>query len=184
MSVPFQSGWCVQCGRRRGPDGRCSNCDPWWTSPLIQVGGPIVAVFALLMAVLVTRFGNVSPQDRASSFSASGTAGRPGASPAAPDAAFGVLSAPGPSGALPSPASPTAFAAPAPATTPAVTVFPAAPPPPAAVAAVDPDRRALADLEALRAVVWQADALARGRAQGTFVATPHGSGPATLQAGM
>ena len=25
------------------------NCDPWWTSPLIQVGGPIVAVGSILL---------------------------------------------------------------------------------------------------------------------------------------
>ncbi|WP_309715771.1 hypothetical protein [Armatimonas sp.] len=53
----YASGWCTVCGRRRGADGRCVNCDPWWTSPLIQVGGPILAVGSLLLvglAVAVT----------------------------------------------------------------------------------------------------------------------------------
>lgn len=49
---PYSSGWCTTCGRRRGNDGRCINCDPWWTSPLIQVGGPILAVGSLLLVGL------------------------------------------------------------------------------------------------------------------------------------
>lgn len=49
----YQSGWCVACGRRRGNDGRCVNCDPWWTSGLVQVGGPIIAVGMLLMTIVL-----------------------------------------------------------------------------------------------------------------------------------
>jgi hypothetical protein len=47
------SGWCTQCGRRRGSDGRCVNCDPWWTSPLIQVGGPALAICCVFLVGLV-----------------------------------------------------------------------------------------------------------------------------------
>ncbi len=49
---PYASGWCTACGRRRGNDGRCINCDPWWTSPLIQVGGPVLAVGSLFLVGL------------------------------------------------------------------------------------------------------------------------------------
>jgi hypothetical protein len=58
----YQSGWCVACGRRRGSDGRCGNCDPWWTSPLVQVGGPILALGSLLLVVLLL---SVSPVPQA-----------------------------------------------------------------------------------------------------------------------
>lgn len=47
----YTSGWCGSCGRKRGPDGRCENCDPWWTSPLIQYGGPLVAGVTLILLV-------------------------------------------------------------------------------------------------------------------------------------
>jgi|GEM_PF-977055 hypothetical protein len=50
------AGWCGNCGRRRGPDGRCSNCDPWWTSPLFQIGGPAVLLVSLFLIVGVTLF--------------------------------------------------------------------------------------------------------------------------------
>ncbi|MES2463007.1 MAG: hypothetical protein V4671_20675 [Armatimonadota bacterium] len=43
------SGWCPECGRRRGADARCKNCDPWWTSPLVQAGVP--AVLGMLFLV-------------------------------------------------------------------------------------------------------------------------------------
>ncbi|MBB6050654.1 hypothetical protein [Armatimonas rosea] len=47
------SGWCTTCGRRRGADGRCINCDPWWTSPLIQVGGPALAICCVFLVGIV-----------------------------------------------------------------------------------------------------------------------------------
>jgi hypothetical protein len=43
------SGWCTECGRRRGADARCSNCEPWWTSPLVQAGIPAVLGALFLM---------------------------------------------------------------------------------------------------------------------------------------
>lgn len=48
-SKHFLSGWCPECGRRRGADARCKNCDPWWTSPLVQAGVP--AVLGMLFLV-------------------------------------------------------------------------------------------------------------------------------------
>ena len=42
MMSSFQSGWCLHCGMRRGTDDRCSNCDPWWTHPLLQQGSLII----------------------------------------------------------------------------------------------------------------------------------------------
>lgn len=45
----YSSGWCGSCGRKRGPDGRCENCDPWWSSPLIQYGAPLVIGVTLLI---------------------------------------------------------------------------------------------------------------------------------------
>lgn len=45
----YTAGWCGSCGRRRGADGRCPNCDPWWTSPLVQTGGPVVICVSLVL---------------------------------------------------------------------------------------------------------------------------------------
>ena len=50
------AGWCGNCGRRRGADGRCPNCDPWWTSPVFQVGGPIVLLISLALIVGISVF--------------------------------------------------------------------------------------------------------------------------------
>jgi hypothetical protein len=43
------ASWCPNCGRRRGGDGRCADCDPWWTSPIVQIGGPISLGVVLLL---------------------------------------------------------------------------------------------------------------------------------------
>jgi hypothetical protein len=51
------AGWCGNCGRRRGADGRCANCDPWWTSPLFQTGGPIILLVSLILIVSLSVFG-------------------------------------------------------------------------------------------------------------------------------
>ncbi|MBC8104224.1 MAG: hypothetical protein H7Z41_16740 [Cytophagales bacterium] len=40
--VAYLPGWCPECGRRRSGDARCANCDPWWTSPIIQAGLPVL----------------------------------------------------------------------------------------------------------------------------------------------
>ena len=50
VSAPFGgSGWCDGCGRRRGRDGRCPNCDPWWGNAFIQIGGPMILGTLLLL---------------------------------------------------------------------------------------------------------------------------------------
>ena len=48
------SGWCGTCGLRRGADGRCSNCDAWWTSPLVQYGAPLLIAFTFLLILGVS----------------------------------------------------------------------------------------------------------------------------------
>jgi hypothetical protein len=63
MSQNYSSGWCERCGRRRGGDGRCSNCDPWWTSPLLQVGAPLVAGCAAILVFLISTYGT-RPSER------------------------------------------------------------------------------------------------------------------------
>lgn len=50
------AGWCGNCGRKRGPDGRCANCDPWWTSPIVQIGGPIALLVSLGLIVGISVF--------------------------------------------------------------------------------------------------------------------------------
>ncbi len=56
-SKHYLSGWCPECGRRRGADARCRNCDPWWTSPLVQAGVPAVlgALFLMTTASALIR---------------------------------------------------------------------------------------------------------------------------------
>lgn len=44
-------GWCAGCGRRLTRDGRCSNCDAWWASPLVGVGGPLLLVILVALGV-------------------------------------------------------------------------------------------------------------------------------------
>lgn len=153
MAYTFsQSGWCSNCGLRRGADGRCSNCDPWWTSPLIQVGGPLVTVAALALIVLSQVAGG-RPTGGGSSFRAN---------PNAPARS----------------ASPVAYADPSIAQ-PRGIVFPSVagslPPPNPDAALLRPvsrDAELLADLERLRGMVWYADSVARRRLEGTDSAYP------------
>jgi len=57
----YLSGWCPECGRRRGADARCANCDPWWTSPLFQVGIPAVLVAFLAISRAAMTWGRQHP---------------------------------------------------------------------------------------------------------------------------
>ena len=53
QSSRFARTWCDGCGRRRGADGRCPVCDPWWTSPFYVYGSFLtVAVATLLLTIL------------------------------------------------------------------------------------------------------------------------------------
>ena len=149
MTYSYSSGWCERCGRRRGGDGRCQNCDPWFTSPLIQVGIPILAATAAALVLLVSAFGpkpSLTPPDRApapSRVAAPALLGAPspawnGLMPSAPNR-DGVASAP--------------FFAPAPTLSP-VAWTPAPEP-------ISPDRQQWSDLESLRSLVWSAAAAER-----------------------
>jgi hypothetical protein len=106
----YASGWCTVCGRRRGGDGRCVNCDPWWTSPLIQVGGPILAVGSLLLVGLA---GAVTPPRRDTP--ASSAASRPSPPRAAiftsPTVSGSSIASAGPLSAPPLQAAPPPLAA-------------------------------------------------------------------------
>lgn len=155
MAYTFsQSGWCSNCGLRRGPDGRCSNCDPWWTSPLIQVGGPLVTVAALALIVLANvagpRRGGPAGSSYRSNPNAPRLSGAPTLTYAQPTAAppRGIVF-PSVAGSL-APVNPDALRQ----------------------RRVSPREDALAELERLRGMVWYADAAARRRLQGTDFAYP------------
>lgn len=63
-TVPYTSGWCLQCGKRRGGDGRCSDCDGWWTSPLFTIGAPVIGAATLLLLFGVTLLRRQMPLPR------------------------------------------------------------------------------------------------------------------------
>jgi hypothetical protein len=167
-SYGYSSGWCERCGRRRGGDGRCTNCDPWWTSALIQVGAPLLAASAALLIFVITTFGSRPspiPERAASARTGGGVLGAPMAT-GYPSSALntGFPSAPS--------ASFVASSGPTYATTRAMDSGWQAP---AVVAPVDPDAARWAELEQLRSLVWAADAAERqtqppSRFSGTFVA--------------
>ncbi|MFM7320631.1 MAG: hypothetical protein ACKO5K_03775 [Armatimonadota bacterium] len=162
------SGWCYTCGARRGVDGRCPQCDPWWTSPLLVTGIPVVAVFGLLLALTVARFspkgaGGPPPTLRAPTWTP--VPGAPMAAPAtgAPAAAAGANA--------PASERPTV------ATPPPLLI------PPSTDGIEDPqaEARAVVELEALRETVHEVEALTRRR--GTEVAAPIGEGPRAAETG-
>ena len=147
----YSSGWCERCGRRRGGDGRCMNCDPWYTSPLVQVGVPVLAGVAAALVLLVSAFGpkpSLTPSSRA-------PVSEPAIAPA-------VLSAPSPAFSAFAPSAPSRSGV-------ASAPFYVPPPPPSAMpvawtaapAAASPDRQKWDDLEQLRSLVWSAAAAER-----------------------
>ena len=62
MNYAMESGWCVDCGMRRGADGRCANCDPWWTHPMLQHGGMAV-VLAVIGTIIMVTVGKAKERD-------------------------------------------------------------------------------------------------------------------------
>lgn len=143
--VNYQSGWCFSCGRRRGADGRCANCDPWWTSPLIQVGGPMLGVMSVLLVVLAASFTPLRPDPAAATtqhFTPLTTPLLAAPAPVAPSSSFGPLSPPAMSTA-------TAFSAPPPL------------PPSAFLPPPDPEQLQFERLEELRFQVRSASASMR-----------------------
>ena len=49
----FENTWCLRCGRRRGADGHCPDCDGWWTAPVYLYGGGLVAAVTTLLLIFV-----------------------------------------------------------------------------------------------------------------------------------
>jgi len=154
----YSSGWCERCGRRRGGDGRCTNCDPWWTSALVQVGAPLLAACAALLVFVIATFGSRPaplPQRASSGSSTGGRGGGVLASPLAPGYPSAMLNTGFPS------APSASYVASAP-------LFPSnsisggsswrsAP----IMPSVNPDAARWAELERLRSMVWAADAFER-----------------------
>lgn len=113
MSVPL-GAWCSSCGRERDDSGRCPNCDSWWKSPLLTVGGPLIALTLMGMATLISFTSplrgadggyptivrkNSAPAAAADRYSPAGGNspfyfGTPAATPAAPRPALPLSSAP------------------------------------------------------------------------------------------
>ena len=148
----YSSGWCERCGRRCGGDGRCMNCDPWYTSPLVQVGVPVLAGVAAALVLIVSAFG---PKPSLTSSSRAPVA-EPRVAPAvfgAPNPAFSAFapSSPNRSGVASAPF----YAPPPPSSSMPVAWTPA----PEVVAS--PDRQKWDDLEQLRSLVWSAAAAER-----------------------
>jgi hypothetical protein len=158
MSQNYSSGWCERCGRRRGGDGRCSNCDPWWTSPLLQVGAPLVAGCAAVLVFLISTYGT-RPSER---LGARETRPMSAPMPSAPS----VLMPGGPAGSVASilPYAPTApfVANPAPTFASPRSIdrsqgWSSAP----LQETPSPEAMCWAELEQLRSMVWAADAAER-----------------------
>lgn len=143
----YVRGWCVQCGRRRGADGRCPHCDPWWTSPVLQAGAPLAALTLIGLIGLISALGPTG---------AAPTAERARPVQVSPGASLlsraAVVTPVTPFGAAPGARTPSAF--------PAQRVAYGFEKEGAPLSRED---RMLAELEALRAQVWAADAVARRR---------------------
>ena len=131
---------------RRGGDGRCVNCDPWYTSPLVQVGVPALAATAAALVLLVSVAGpkpSLTPTSQRSAVTQAPVL----ATPSQSSAWNGLM-----------PSSPSRSG---------VQVAPTYIPPPTVVAwtptpeAVSPERRQWDELEQLRSLVWSAAAAER-----------------------
>ena len=155
----YVNGWCGKCGRRRNRDGACPNCDAWWSSPLVQIGLPLVAVLTVLMwagistiradfpAETVARTDSSSAPDSPSSAAAAS----PRFSPGAPDLNYAPWAYPALPGGYRGAGTPTAAAPFAPHHAPAFAASVSLP-----VATPSLLHRQLADLERLRISVAEA----------------------------
>lgn len=156
MHHAMESGWCVDCGMRRGADGRCANCDPWWTHPMLQHGGMAVLLAVIGTIVMIT-LGKAKERDfeEAARSGGSGSVSRPrqGWSPAGGSNENSAL--PGFGGSFPSSSAPVSIYAPPQVSAPvqmAVGGY-----------RMSDEERALADLSALRGAVYDANTAARTR---------------------
>ena len=159
MNYAMESGWCVDCGMRRGTDGRCANCDPWWTHPMLQHGGMAV-VLAVIGTIIMVTVGKAKERDfeeAARNGSSSAGVSRPqqrwspvgGSGVDTPLPGFGGNSAPVSSGV--SIYAPPQVSAPAHMS--------------GSVYQMSDEERAFAELSALRGAVYQANTAARSRLQ-------------------
>ena len=157
MNYAMESGWCVDCGMRRGADGRCANCDPWWTHPMLQHGGMAV-VLAVIGTIVMITLGKAKERDfeeAARNGSSSEGVSRPQQrwSPVGGSSENAAL--PGFGGSYPSASAPVSIYAP-----PQVSA-------PVQMAGggyrMSDEERALADLSALRGAVYDANTAARTR---------------------
>ncbi|MDX1934712.1 MAG: hypothetical protein SFU56_19115 [Capsulimonadales bacterium] len=54
FSVDRTASWCPNCGRRRNPDGRCPDCDPWWMSATARYAGAAGLLVGLVLLGVIT----------------------------------------------------------------------------------------------------------------------------------
>lgn len=156
MHRMMESGWCVDCGMRRGVDGRCANCDPWWTHPMLQHGGMAV-VLAVIGTIVMITVGKAKERDYEEAARVGGSRGSARQPQSWSPAGGSVGDAPLPGfGGNSMPASSS------------ISIY--APPQVSAPAAMmgnvyrmSDEERAFADLNALRGAVYQANTIARSR---------------------
>ena len=156
MHYAMESGWCVDCGMRRGSDGRCANCDPWWTHPVLSHGG-IAVVLAVIGTIVMVTVGKAKERDFEEATRSGSSAGASraqqrwspvgGSGVDTPLPGFGGSSVPVSSGV--SIYAPPQVSAPVQMT--------------GNVYQMSDDERAFADLGALRGAVYQANTAARSR---------------------
>lgn len=156
MHPTLESGWCVDCGMRRGADGRCANCDPWWTHPMLQHGGMAVLLAVIGTIVMIT-LGKAKERDFEEAARNGGTG-----SLSRPKQSWSPVGGSDQNAPLPG------FGASLPSTSPTVSIY--APPQVSAPVQMagggyrmSDEERALADLSALRGAVYDANTAARAR---------------------
>lgn len=159
MHHAMESGWCVDCGMRRGVDGRCANCDPWWTHPMLQHGGMAVGL-AIIGTIVMITVGKAKERDfeeaARNGSSRSGTHQQQRWSPAGNYGSDTPLPGFGGSGyGLPTSSSSVSIYAPPQVSAPVQMA--------GGAHRMSDEERALADLSALRGAVYEANTAARTR---------------------
>jgi len=161
MHRMMESGWCVDCGMRRGVDGRCANCDPWWTHPMLQHGGMAV-VLAIIGTIVMVTVGKAKERDFEEAARSGGSRGSVRQAQNWSPAGGSVSDAPLPGfsgSSIPSSSGVSIYA------------------PPQVSAPVQmagggirmsDEERAFADLNALRGAVYRANTVARSRIAGVM----------------
>lgn len=157
MHYAMESGWCVDCGMRRGSDGRCANCDPWWTHPVLSHGGMAV-VLAVIGTIVMVTVGKAKERDseEATRSGSSAGASRPQQrwSPVGGSGMDTPLPGFGGSSSAPMSSSISIYAPPQVSAPVQMT---------GNVYRISAEEQAFADLSALRGAVYQANTAARSR---------------------